>query len=292
MPIRIPVPQVNKWDVGGGVQKILAATHRAATTPEPLILDFAGCSFLSAEATALLASIFLDRKRRGFSTELNLAFVHADVGRHLDRTGLLWLCETGAGLSPSGSSLPLLTTEVLDRERILRYIDQELMGREQMPTMTARLQKDIRQAFFEVIGNIFYHSGSPIGAIVCGQIYPKANEIQVTFLDRGVGVAAKVRSCVNGIDGDGRAIGWALRRGTSTLATASLSRGLGLFLLREFIRANGGQFRIYANGAYLEETRGTPSRGSLDPPLKGTLVDLRIKIRWDVRYGFPDDFQN
>jgi anti-sigma regulatory factor (Ser/Thr protein kinase) len=208
----------------------------------------------------------------------------------LRKIGLLRLCDPEAGESPSGSSLPLLIVTSLDKPRILGYIDDELMSREEMPTMTKSLQKEIRRAFFEVIGNVFYHSGSAIGAIVCGQVYPKANEIQVTFLDRGIGLAAKVRSCVDGIEGDGIAIEWALQRGTSTLATGTQSRGLGLYLLRQFVRANEGEFRIYANGAHLEQKPQGVYSGSLSPQLRGTLVDLRIKVRPDVEYGFPDDF--
>lgn len=292
MAIRVSIPQVNKWDVGGGVQKILAVINRYATFHEVLVLDLKGCAFLSAEATALLAAVFLDRQKRGLSTEIDLSVVPVDVQRHLERMGFFRQCGVRGGHTAPGSSLPLLVTEILDKQRILRYIDEEVMSRHQMPAMTAPLKKEIRRAFFEVIGNVFYHSGSPIGSIVCGQIYPNANEIQVTFLDKGVGVAAKVRACVDGIEEDGRAIEWALQRGTSTLATGIQSRGMGLYLLRDFIRANKGQFRIYANGAYVEETPWTLTRGSMEPPFRGTLVDLRIKIRPDVSYGFAEDFES
>lgn len=291
MPIRVSIPQVNKWDVAGGVQSILAATHRYAASPDTLILDLSQSLFLSAEATALLASIFLDRQERRFPTRIEMAAAHAYVRRYLRQIGFLSLCDLEPKSVPPGSSLPLFVTRTLDKERVLRYIDEELMGRHEMPTMRERLRKDIRGAIFEVIGNVFYHSGSAIGAIVCGQIYPKANEIQVTFLDRGIGVAAKVRSCVDGIEGDGKALEWALQRGNSTLASGTLSRGLGLYLLREFIRANEGKFMIYANGAYFEETSRITNRGSIDPPLRGTLVDMRIKIRRDVEYGFAEEFE-
>jgi len=289
MPIRISIPRVNMWDVGGGVQKILAATSKYTNSRESLVFDLTDCSFLSAEATALLASIIVGRQKKGLETQLHLADVPRGVLRTLSRMGLLELCEASARFVPRGSSLPLLITEHLDRERILQYIDNEVMSRPQMPTMTERLQRSIRQAFFEVIGNVFYHSTSPVGALVCGQIYPKAKEIQVTFLDRGIGVAAKICSCNDGIRNEAEAIEWALQRGTSTLSTGAQSRGLGLYLLRDFIRANEGQFRIYANGAYLEETPGTRNCGYMEPPLKGTLIDLRINIRPDVSYGFMEE---
>ena len=290
MPIRVSIPRVNMWDVRGGVQRILAATHKYTNSREPLVFDLKECSFLSAEATALLASRLVSRQMKGLETQLDLAAVPRGVLRNLSRMGLLELCGASGRWVPRGSSLPLLITKQLDRERILQYIDTELMGRQQMPTMTERLQRSIRQAFFEVIGNVFYHSTSPVGAIVCGQIYPKAEEIQVTFLDRGIGVAAKVCSCIDGIRDEREAIEWALQRGTSTLSTGTQSRGLGLYLLRDFIRANEGQFRIYANGAYVEETPGARNRGYMEPTLKGTLVDLRINIRPDVSYGFIEEF--
>lgn len=292
MTKKVLIPQVNIWDVGGGVQKIIEATYRNTDSEEPLILDFSFCSFLSAEATALLASIFLDRQKSGFQTQIDPFSVQAEVRRYLNRVGFFSICGLEEGYTYPASSLPLFTTEALEKDQVLRYIDREIMGRHEMPTMTEPLSKEIRRAFFEVIGNVFHHSESPVGAIVCGQIYPNANKIQITFLDRGVGLAAKVRSCVSSIRDDGEAIQWALKRGTSTLASRTQSRGLGLYLLREFIRANEGEFRIYANGAFLEETQGNANPGLMDPPLRGTLVDLRINIRPDVRYGFQEDFEN
>ncbi|MBI3015515.1 MAG: sensor histidine kinase [Candidatus Tectomicrobia bacterium] len=292
MPIRVGIPQVNKWDVEGGVRGILKATDRYANSQDPLVLDLARCSFLSAEATALLASIFLVRRKMEASTQIDSTTVQWPVWRHLQR---MWFFSLSGieekGIAP-GSSLPLFHTEALEKDRILRYIDEEILGRPAMPSMTPSLRKEIRRAFFEVIGNVFHHSGSLIGAVVCGQIYPNDNEIQITFLDRGVGVACKVRSWLDSIEDDKKAIDWALKRGTSTLATGTQSRGLGLYLLREFIKANEGQFRVYANGAFLEEASGRRTYRTLNPPLGGTLVDLRINIRPDVEYGFQQDFEN
>lgn len=292
MPIVVSIPRVNIWDIEEGVQKILTATRRSVTYPERLVLDFAGCSFLSAEAAALIASIFLERTRRGHDTHLDIGGADLDVRRYLQQIGLLKLCGVEAKGGSAGSSLPLRLMNRLDKEQVLSYVDQEIMDRDEMPAMTVPLKKEIRRAFFEVIGNIFYHSGSPVGAIVCGQIYPKINEVQIIFLDRGVGVARKVRSCVEAIGDDVKAIEWALQQGTSTLSTGTLSRGLGLYLLREFVRVNGGQFRMYANSAFFEEGPAIHGRRSMALPLQGTLIDLRIKIRQDVEYGFIEDFQS
>ena len=106
------------------------------------------------------------------------------------------------------------------------------------------------------------------------------------FYDAGIGVARCVRSVQTELPTDSSAIEWALEKGTSTLLSADEPRGLGLYLLREFIRANGGEFHIYANHGVVAEKGGKRERGKLRHPLFGTLIDMRIKIRSDVKYSF------
>ena len=86
------------------------------------------------------------------------------------------------------------------------------------------------------------------------------------------------------IGSDEKAIEWALRRGTSTLASESVSRGLGLYLLRKFLEVNEGDFRIYSNLGSVQEIAGKQHLQKLEYPIEGTLIDLRINIRNDLKY--------
>ena len=79
------------------------------------------------------------------------------------------------------------------------------------------------------------------------------------------------------------AIQWAVERGNSTWR-GDEPPGLGLYLLREFIKVNGGVFRIYANNGCYSEVNGSRSGYLLRTGLPGTLIDLRLQVRDDVTY--------
>lgn len=254
------------------------------TMKDPVALDFDTCDFLSAEAVAVLAGFVQFRLARGLQTRLLPDTLRREVRKNLWKMGLLELFGKRPCQSPE-NSLPLYRQETYDREAIVRYIEREVMSRAEMPLMSKELRKEIRRSFVEIFGNVFHHSESVIGGLVCGQVYPKRKEIQLTFFDAGTGIGRNVRSCVRGISDDPTAIRWALERGTSTLALfQGHPRGLGLYLLRQFLKLNGGELQVYANSGYYRE-QGTEHQAVVfNPPLKGTLIDLRIRIEESISY--------
>lgn len=237
----------------------------------------------------MLAGLTLHRGTRGLTTIIAQDTLRNDVSRNLWRIGFLELLGHHKCLAP-GNSLPLHRQDEHDVERLVAYLAREVMSRSAMPSMSPALSKEIRRSFVEIFGNVFYHSESPIGGLVCGQVYPRRQEIEVSFFDSGVGLCAKVRSVMQGIADDPTAIRWALERGNSTLSISEGDpRGLGLFWLREFLKVNGGDIQISANQGHYRERGSAYSHSSLLAPLRGTLIDLRIKVRAGVSYKFANE---
>ena len=257
----------------------------ALEEPQPVVFSLRRCHFVSAEAIAILAGMKLLRDQGGLRTEIDTNTLDPKVKKVLNKSKLLKLF----GHPPypwTDTSLPIYVQRSWSKKDILNYIDQEILRRHEMPEMSKILQKEIRRAFFELFGNVFYHSQSPIGGLVCGQVYPKAKvkQIQIVFYDAGVGVAKRVREAVPSVRSDNEAIEWALESGTSTLSNHSEPRGLGLYVLRRFLDINGGEFRIYANQGVVEEIAGCRRCTRLRYGLKGTLIEVRIKVTGDVKY--------
>jgi hypothetical protein len=287
--MRITVPGVSLSTRGLGVQNLLSKINPAWLYEGRVDLDFSNCNFLAAEAVSILAGLVLFRMGKGQATFVLQDSLATDVRKNLWKMGFLDLFGVGA-CSYTSNSLPLYHRDTEDAEALIEYIDRELMSREEMPTMSKALQKEIRRSFVEIFGNVFYHSHSPIGGLVCGQIYPKGKEIQFTFYDAGIGIGAKVRSCVPTVRNDADAICWALERGTSTLALAEgHPRGLGLYLLRKFLKVNDGTLQVYANKGYFREQSGRTTSSEIGTFLSGTLIDLRIRIKGGVSYKFSDE---
>lgn len=281
--MHIEIPQINKWDRSLGVSDIIKALTSTFKCKGQVTFCFNQCGFISAEAVAILAGIKILRDNMKLQTDIDINTLKPRIKRFLSKSKFLNLFGYPDNLL-TDNSLPVYVQRKFSKEGILNYIDQEIMQRCEMPDMSEELHKEIRRAFFELFGNIFSHSESQIGGLVCGQVYPNDKEIQIVFHDTGIGLAKRVRMSFPSIQSDNEAIGWALKRGTSTLSNNIESRGLGLFLLREFIRVNEGEFSIYANNGMVGEIKGQRNDKFLPISLNGTLIDLRIKVRNDVKY--------
>lgn len=265
------------------IARLMKILTPARQEEQLVTLDFSHCHFISAEAIAILAGIKLLRDYYGFQTNVDINTLDDNVKIVLKKSKLLEMFGHRGGRY-TGNSLPIF---VADREThqsykdsIIEYINQEIMERSEMPDMSFTLHKEIRKAFFELFNNIFNHSESPIGGLVCGQVYPKKKEIQIVFHDTGVGLAKRVRDNIPSVNSDSKAIMWALRKGTSTLSNNNEARGLGLYLLYKFIDVNQGELRICANKGIVNNRIASFNQYALD----GTLIDVRIKVSDDDIY--------
>ncbi|GAI23735.1 unnamed protein product, partial [marine sediment metagenome] len=208
--MRIEIPQINKWTRDTGVANILKALTPAYREKHLVTLSFKHCHFISAEAVVILAGTKFLRDSKKFPTDIDMNTLDVDVKQFLGKARFLGLF----GHRPypwAGNSLPIYRQRELFKEGILDYIDQEILQRHEMPDMSEILHKEIRRAFFELFGNVFYHSRSSIGGLVCGQVYPNSEEIQIVFYDAGIGLARCVREVVSSFQSDDKAIEWALR---------------------------------------------------------------------------------
>lgn len=294
--MRIYIPQINErsktlkpWN------NFLATINPAFKEKKLVCFDFSRCHFISAEGTAVLSGLKFMRDKKGYKTKIDLNTVVESVKIVLGRWGFLGLFESrssgGKSVSLIGTTIPIYRQEKLVIEETVDYIDQNILNRTEMPNMSEVLRKEIRKAFFEVFGNIFTHSNSLIGGLVCGQVFPNDKKIQIVFYDTGIGIAKNVAKIESSISSDEKAIEWALRRGTSTLSSESVSRGLGLYLIRMFLKVNEGDFRIYANQGSVKEIAGEQQLQKLEYPIEGTLIDLRINIRNDIKYILASEIE-
>lgn len=117
-----------------------------------------------------------------------------------------------------------------------------------------KLRDAISERMWEIYDNAFEHSGTQIGVFSCGQHFPSQDELVLSVVDFGVGIPAKVRIFA-GIDPRSKdlpahaCLRWAFTRGKST-SQEGVARGLGLDLLKEFVRVNQGKLEVYSNEGY------------------------------------------
>ena len=185
-------PQLNSWDKEEGVRRIFDIIHPILFETKDVIFCFNNCFFLSAEAIAILVGIKLHREKNGLDTSLDIDSIKTRIKEVLIKSR----CLEFFGRKPprwNDNSFPIFVKESLEKEDIANYIEDEIFGRDAIPKMTKGLKKEIEKAIFEIFGNVFYHSESEIGGLVCGQVYPRKKEIQIVFYDTGIGIATCVR---------------------------------------------------------------------------------------------------
>lgn len=279
---RIHIPKVNLFRSSEGVNALLAAIEQGWDDPERIVLDFSGCTFISAAAVAVLAAQKLRRDREGYTTMIDWRSVRSNIQQQFGRWRIAGLFDSK---DPpwTGNAIPLLHQPELVPRTLVDYVAKWTVAGGNMPNMTASLAKEVRRNLCELFSNVFRHAESSIGGLAIGQLYPLKKEVQICICDAGVGIVRRVQSNGHALESAVDAIEWAVERGNSTWR-GDEPPGLGLYLLREFIKVNGGVFRIYANNACYTEVKGSRSGYLLRTKLPGTLIDLRLQVRDDVTY--------
>lgn len=219
----IRVPTLGLVSGAKDVAALLRAVAPAWQFPGRVELDFTPCRFITAEGVAILAGLTHFRDVLDHPTSYKEESLRRSVRENLWKMGFWNLFGQKKCPDPK-NSLPIYRQSSYDATALMRYIEGVVMSRSEMPALSPALAREIRRSFGEIMGNVFYHSDSLIGGLVCGQVYPVYKNIQLSFFDAGVGIAQKIRTHVLGIDDDATALSWAVQRGNSTL---SISGGGG-----------------------------------------------------------------
>lgn len=153
-------------------------------------------------------------------------------------------------------------------------------------TMSKRLESIFITKLGEMFNNALEHSE---GEFIIGGKYFKNQKYKYCFAcyDTGIGIAEKVRKFIQEITTDQEAMKWALQKGNSTASRESgqsIPRGLGLFLLKSFAKANEGSIRICSGSVlykYSKKRVGTEENYEecyldLKNKFKGTLFEMDI----------------
>ena len=252
-----------------------------------VILDLSACIFLNAEGAAILAAFALHRQEWGGRTAIDWDTTSPGLRRQLGRWRVSGLFGQ-ANFPWTDNAIPLLHQRELDGEAVEDYISTVIRAGANMPAMTPVLVKETNRALCELFVNIFEHAESPCGGLAIGQYYPHVKQVQICVCDLGLGIAEKVQRAGYAPECCGSAIRWALEEGNSTKSGLG---GLGLFLLQEFVKVNGGSLRILANTGYYAQSGANQSAQTLQASFPGTLIQIGLLIRPDEVYtieGYED----
>ena len=145
-----------------------------------------------------------------------------------------------------------------------------------LPAMTIALLKRFRTSIFEIYANSCEHSDSTCGVFACGQTYPKQKSVDFTIADAGIGIARNIERAFGVPIPPDYALIWALRQGTTTRKSSSIPGGIGLHIIRQFIKLNGGRLLVISDRGYWEMKGEQTELKTFKYPFPGTVVTIEI----------------
>jgi len=165
-----------------------------------------------------------------------------------------------------------------------RYLRDRWLGQDWVH-LTPALQEAMAAHVMEIYLNSFEHGRSPIGVLSCGEYQPNSQKLRLAVMDFGVGIPNNVRSFTNRpVLRASTAMKWAFEPGTTTRPMEGASRGMGLDLLRQFVRINKGELQVFSYEGSAS-FRGARSKFvNVDAPFGGTLVEIMFRCD-DALYG-------
>lgn len=220
--------------------------------------------------------------------KISLRCGKTDIERILKRNGFYEAHLGGEKFPDSNhSTIPYLNIPVKKETDFTVYLQDKLLSHERMPKLMDNAKKAIQQSILEVISNVGQHSHSQ-KFYTCGQYFYKKHKFAFCIVDTGIGFAESIKQKFNQNLTSQQAIEWAIQEGNTT---KSVTGGLGLSLIREFIEANQGELYIISGNAILYVKDGRKEYKILKNFFDGVIVNMVFKTDDNKKYGLKSDFE-
>ena len=264
------------------VDQLIRLWRAASGDGQEVLFDFTGCGFLRQNAVAVLGGLARLIEYRGGRVTFVWDTLGDAVKANLCQNG--FMSTFGGELGPwRGNSIPFREDKQQNPHGFIEYLSELWLGRGWV-NISPLLRDAIAGRVAEIYLNAFEHSSSPVGVMTCGQHFPKNRRLNLTIVDFGVGIPSNVRLFHAGkIQPEklpaSKCMEWAFQPGTSTQPGG---RGIGLDLLHEFVRQNGGRLEMFSHEGYVRIADGQISFAERKTYFEGTLVN--ISLRCDESY--------
>lgn len=236
-------------------------------------IDMTAVSWFDADMCAPLGAILY---RIGHNVNMvRLTNLRSSVEKILSKNGFLSHYGHMPVRDTYGTTISYQRFDVKDDRFFAGYVESKFVGRSELPRMTPGLVKRFRESVFEIFSNAVIHSHTLLGIFSCGQFFPKRHRLDFSVADLGISIRRNVKKHA-GLDlPPHEAIVWATQA-QNTTKRGSIPGGLGLKLLSEFIKLNGGRLQIVSDSGYWSLEKSNIQTARLRAPFPGTVVNVEI----------------
>ena len=245
---------------------------------DQLIIDFSNVTFVAANQFAVLGCIFHNYMAKHPNAELFLKNMHPKIKTIIQKNG--FGKHFGLGTIPDqfNTVIPYKIFTVSEIKEYESYLTLKLFSRSDLPQMTNAFKHMIQDYLLEVFKNVSDHTSSKY-VYSCGQFFPKSSMLYFTIVDNGETIPYNVEHFFikNNDTPPDNCLKWALQEGTTTSDTDS-PRGIGLFLIKQFIQSNKGKLCIISGEENYEFSSHKERYIKLTSPFPGTIVTLAFNL--------------
>lgn len=230
--------------------------------------------FFSANMSAALGAV-LDLLSDGFNT-IKFEYIRGDVESILSKNDFLTFYGRKRAVDIYGTTIKFQKLKPTDGKFFKSYVIEELLNTHvgDLPKMSAGVKEKIVEAIYEIFVNAQIHSEAK-NIYTCGQFFPQKNKIEFTIVDTGIGFRQKVNSRFNWNLSSEEAINWAVQDKKTT--KIGIPGGIGLAVMSEFIKVNGGKFQIISDDGFYEFDANGVALKRFKSGFPGTIVNLQFK---------------
>ena len=239
---------------------------------EHLIIDMGSVSWFNADMCAPLGALLYKISRN--LNEVQLINLDPGIERILSKNGFLKSYGRGVVHDTHGTTISYERFDVSDGRFFTTYLDTNLLGKA-FPQMTDELWKRFKESIYEIFANASVHSNTTQGIFACGQYYPTRQIIDFSIADLGIGIQQKLFTERGITLPAAEAIDWATSA-SNTTRKGSVPGGLGLKLLKDFVKMNGGKLQIVSGDGSWEFCSGEIRLHNFRRSFPGTVVNLEI----------------
>lgn len=246
-----------------------------------LVVVFPHNCFIEANLFSVLGAILPSPVKVNFDFHKGL-FNSARMRGVLERNGFLNYYGSEYQHNCSDTTIQYKIFKRYDLENFAQYIATDIFKIGAFPKMSSAAQKRMIECILEIFSNSIDH-GQTEKIFICGQYYPNKGFLKFTLVDLGITIKTNIFQCMK-LDFTGvAAIKWAISDNNTT-RQGNTPGGLGLKILRNFLKKNGGSIQIISNDGFWEESSKGEDSKALEVPFKGTVVTVSFNTNDSKQY--------
>lgn len=247
---------------------------------QTLLFDFINVTFISSNQFSVLGCIISSFRDKHPQVNVLFKNISPNIFRIMKISGFGKHLSFDQLPDVNKTTIPYKIFNVTEINEFEKYITISIFERSDLPQMSSGARDNIIDNILEIFNNVHEHTCIQ-KLFTCGQFFPQKGLLYFTITDSGETIPYNVRNYCQKynitLKESDCALSWALQSGNSTKITDE-PRGLGLYLLSDFIKLNGGELYIVSGEEVFEQTKRGIRYKQLDYPFPGTIVTMAFNL--------------